>query len=188
MEITFRGITYRQVTLAECGVLGDALHAAGTPWHFHVLSPVCLHNPFSGRYALIVENDATRDAWIADAGADFPEIDKHLVRLLHGADILDHPSAPDAPETEGASRLLAHLRALQAAGEAWHHHMHFPGCVFNPHPGKWSISVESEGLLLAEAYDAEPVDVLRQVELAYFENLDGPIGVQTAGRNKQANR
>lgn len=52
--------------------------------------------------------------------------------------------------------------------------MHFPGCVFNPHPGTWSISVESEGLLLAEAYDAEPVDVLRQVELSYFAGLDTP--------------
>lgn len=174
MDMIFRGITYRQVTLAECGARGEALHAAGTPWHFHVLSPVCLHNPFAGHYALVVENDATHDAWIADAGAEFPEIDKHLVTLLHGEDILDHAAAPGKPEAVTSSRLLVHLRSLQAAGEAWHHHMHFPGCVFNPHPGTWSISVESEGLLLAEAYDAEPVDVLRQVELSYFAGLDTP--------------
>lgn len=168
MDLSFRGITYNRIDLQDCGALGDALHEAGTPWHFHVLSPVCLHNPFAGQYALVIENDAAHTAFIAEAGADFPEIDKKLVKLLHGDDILDHKTVSRDPASVAASRLLSHLHALQASGEPWHHHMHFPGCVFNPHPGKWSISVESEGLMIAEAYDAEPVDVLRQVEVIYF--------------------
>jgi hypothetical protein len=54
----------------------------------------------------------------------------------------------------------------------WHHHMHFPTCAFNPHPGQWSISVESPDETFSEVFVEEPRDILREIEVIYFENLD----------------
>jgi hypothetical protein len=168
MPLTFRGINYSQIPLENCGGIGAALHAAAANWHFHVLSPVCLYNPFPDHFALVIEEDGNLPM-IADAGTTFPEVDKDLVKLLHGQDILDARMTSDV--TAASSRLLSHVKALQDAGEAWHHHMHFVGCVFNPHPGKWSISIESRDTFFAEAYSEEPVEILREVEVIYFANL-----------------
>ena len=128
-----------------------------------------MHNPYPG-YALVIEDDAANTPYIADSGANFPEVDKDLVRMLHGADILDADTA--AASEMPPLRLLDHLMALQSAQIPWHHHMHFPSCAFNPHPGKWSISIESPDILFAGAFGTEPVDVLREVEVLYFGNLD----------------
>lgn len=172
MTITHRGVTYLQIPLEACLSLAYALVAAGKHWHSHVLSPGCLHNPFAG-YALVIEDDTVAIIYIADSGAAFPEVDKDLVKMLHGDDILDAGKAGAQPAP--TSSLLDHLTALQAPQTLWHHHMHFPNCAFNPHPGKWSISVESPEVLFAEAFSVEPVDVLRAVEVLYFGNLDRPM-------------
>lgn len=171
-ELSFRGITYRQIALADCLDLGRALQAAGGAWHSHVLSPGCSHNPFDGHYAIVIEDDATGTPHIAEGGTAFPEVDKQLVKMLHGDDILDAAKAVGGAEVAKSSRLLAHVMTLQEAGLPWHHHMHFPGCAFNPHPGRWAISVESPDCQFAEAFAAEPVAILREVEVIYFGNLD----------------
>ncbi|MGI1661035.1 hypothetical protein ACRDNQ_02245 [Palleronia sp. KMU-117] len=171
MTLTFRGTSYSKVDLEACLPLAQRLRAEGRHWHFHVLSPTCLHNPLAGEYALVIEDDDAATAYIAKAGETFPEVDKVLVRMLHGDTIFDGASDRRFEDTR-SSRILAHLQGLQARGEPWHHHMHFPSCVFNPSPGKWSISVESVGLLVAEAFEREPVDVLREVERMYFANMD----------------
>lgn len=171
----FRGITYTTVPLEACKGIGEALHAAGTAWHFHVLSPVCLHNPYPGRFALVIEAEG-QPPRLADAGDRFPAVDEDLVKLLHGADILDRNKARGAASAAHSSWLLGQVLAQQDEGRDWHHHMHFPDCVFNPHPGAWSISVESADRLIAEAFPDEPVDVLREVELIYFANLGDAAG------------
>lgn len=172
MTLTFRGIRYTQIDLDDCLPLAKRLQEDGKHWHFHVVSPVCLHNPFAGEYALVLEDDDTATPYIAKAGKTFPEVDKVLVRMLHGDTILER-SANKRIEDAGSSRILSHIEDLQVRGEPWHHHMHFPSCVFNPLPGQWSISVESLRMLMVEAFECEPVDVLREVELMYFENLGG---------------
>jgi len=163
-------IDYIEIDMATCETRGLALHAAGHAWHTHVLSPGCRYNPYPGRYAIVVEDDVEHIAWIA-ASDGFPELDKRFVRLLHGDDILD--AAKTGGGTGEDTPLLARVRALDAAGAPWHHHMNFPGCVFNPAPGRWAISVESgDGDLDHESYEAEPTDVLREIEVLYFRRLD----------------
>ncbi len=69
--------------------------------------------------------------------------------------------------------MLERLREIDARRIAWHHHMNFPTCAFNPQPGKWAITIESGEGSFFEAYDGEPIDVLREVEVLYFNNLEG---------------
>jgi len=145
-----------------------------------VLTPGCLHNPEPAQYGLVIEDDTEHVAWLAHSPG-FPEVDKDLVRMLHGDDILDASKVSGnrdgAGEGVAASTLLPRLAALDAQGPGWHHHMHFPDCVFNPHHGQWAISVEDgQGGLFSETYPAEPVDVLREVEVIYFRRFEGKPG------------
>ena len=102
-------------------------------------------------------------------------MDKQFVKMLHGDDILDagkvHGNGA-GPAVESA--LLDEVVALDAQKTPWHHHMNFPDCVFNPEKGRWAISVESGSDGFShESYDEEPVDVLREMEVRYFRNLEG---------------
>jgi len=176
VELKHGDIVYRVIPLGECLGLAQALRAAGKRWHSHVLSPSCMHNPEPARYGLVIEDDTDRVAWLAHS-PEFPEVDKDLVRMLHGDDILDASKAAGGGEGVAASTLLPRLVALDARGPGWHHHMHFPDCVFNPHRGQWAISVEDgHGGMFSETYPAEPVDVLREVEVIYFRRFEAKPG------------
>jgi hypothetical protein len=168
--ITHRGVTYGLVALGNCLRLAQGIERAGKGWHHHVLSPGCLHNPYAASYALVIEDDTEGVAYIAPSEG-FPDVDKDLVRLLHGEDILDATKVranADIMETA----LLRLVSELDAKGTAWHHHMHFPSCVLSPHKGKWSIAIESDGHAVYETYAHEPVEILRAVEVSYFRNLE----------------
>lgn len=169
--VQIHGKTFRVIPLEDCQSLAEGLRDMGKKWHSHVLSPICDHNPFEGNYAVVVEDDAEGVPYIAEGTTEFPEVDKVLVQMLHGSDILDASKATGADVWAESSTLLARIRELQRQGALWHHHMHFPECAFNPHPGEWSISVESDIDSFSEAYPDEPVDVLREVEVLYFANL-----------------
>lgn len=167
------GIAYRIIPPEDCLGLGNALHASGKKWHLHVLSPDCVHNPEPGRYGLVIENDTDGITYLAFS-SEFPEADKDLVKILHGEDILDASKASGSGQ--GAlpvSQLLSRVIELDASDADWHHHMHFPDCVFNPHRGRWSISVEDgNGGMFSETYGEEPADILREIEVIYFRRLD----------------
>ena len=168
--IQHRKITYRIVALDTCLDLAAGIGRAGRKWHSHVLSPGCDHNPFVDQYALVIEDDGDGIAYVAPSQG-FPEADKDLVKILHGDDILDAKAV--APGGSGAgSALLRRVRDLDARRVAWHHHMHFPGCVLSAHRGKWAISIESGEGSFSEAYADEPIDVLRELEVLYFANLE----------------
>jgi hypothetical protein len=170
-EVLHHGVVYRRIAFGDCLALGESLRDAGKNWHSHVLSPACLHNPFGAHYAIVVEDDTEGIAYIAAGATEFPEVDKQLVKMLHGDDILDPAKTTGGAEAAKSSLLLAHIMALQSKGLHWHHHMHFPSCAFNPHPGKWSISVEADVYLFSESFAEEPVNILREVEVIYFGNL-----------------
>lgn len=163
------GAEFRNIALGECLSLAQGLQAAGKKWHSHVLSPGCHHNPYPEAYAIVIEDDTDTIAYMAKGDATFPAVDKDLVRMLHGDDILEASAVTANPPR---TLLIDHLHRLQERGLPWHHHMHFPSCTFNPHPGQWSISVEAPDCFMSEAYADEPADVLRQVEVLYFGNLE----------------
>jgi len=172
VEVVHGAVVYRIIPLEDCLDLANALRAAGRKWHSHVLSPGCLHNPLPEQFGVVIEDDADGIAYLAHS-RDFPEVDKDLVKMLHGDDILDAGKACGDNEKVAASTLLPRVREIAAGGAHWHHHMHFPDCVFNPHRGLWSISVEDgRGGVFSETYDDEPVDVLREIEVIYFARFE----------------
>ena len=160
------------IPLDRCLGLARELQQAGKTWHFHGLSPVCVHNPYAGRYAIVIENDSDGVSYIASS-ASFPKVGKDLVKLLHGTDIVD-PAKTEVARGEAAvsSAFIRRLLDLDAQGIAWHHHMHFPGCMLSPHPRRWTIVIESAESEFSETFDGEPVDVLREVEVLYFRRME----------------
>jgi hypothetical protein len=170
-DLLHRGVAYRQVALEDCLALGESLRGTGRQWHSHVLSPDCRHNPFGSHYAIVIEDDTAGAASIAEGTTAFPEVDRQLVKMLHGDDILDSTKVAGGAEAARSSLLLAHIMALQSKGLRWHHHVHFPTCVFNPHSGTWSITVEADNSLFSEAFAEEPLDTIREIQVIYFENL-----------------
>ncbi len=165
-------IDYKTIALDACLPLAERLQAEGKHWHSHVLSPGCRFNPFEGRYAVVVEDDSENTAYIAPSDG-FPEVDRAMVKMLHGDDILDagHPDSAEDGLLDG-SPLLARLVRLDDEGQAWHHHMNFPDCALNPHRGRWAITIEAGDDTFSESYDDEPRDILRAIEVRYFRNLE----------------
>jgi hypothetical protein len=165
------GVEFVLVPLEDCLGLALSLKGAGKKWHSHVLSPGCQHNPYAQEYAIVIEDDTDDVTYLARSD-NFPEVDKQLVKMLHGDDILDPAKATGAGVGVAESGMLKRLVEVNKKSHHWHHHMNFPDCVFNPHRGKWAITIESDEGVFSEAYEEEPVDVLREVEVIYFANLD----------------
>jgi len=170
-------ISFNVIELECCLDLARDLQQAGRAWHSHVLPPgrICLHNPYPDCYAIVIEDDTGDKAYIA-ASEGFPQVDKQLVRMLHGDDILEVvENSPADLEKIAASSLLKKLYKIHETGQDWHHHMCFPKCIFNPNPGRWSITVEAGEVgsnYFYESWDDEPVAILREVELMFFGRLE----------------
>ncbi len=171
--IEFNGRQYTEVLMDRCRDIALELNQQGKNWHCHVLSPGCRLNPSKTKYAILVE-DNTSDLIYFSLSKEFPELDKELVQILHGEDILDADMAQTSKfKNELGSALILFVEKLDKQGIKWHHHMHFPDCVFNPHKGKWAISVEDgDGRVSEECYDSEPIEILRMLEVQYFRNIE----------------
>ena len=159
-------MNYRIIPLDSCLELAQSLAVQHRRWHSHALTPGCTHNPYAD-YAIVIEDDTDHRAFIAPS-TGYPEVDKELVRLLHGDDILDPESTAATTGEPINSTLLERVREINGRSEPWHHHMCFPDCAFNEQRGKWTIVLESEGGRLWESWEQEPANVLREIEVLYF--------------------
>jgi hypothetical protein len=163
--VNARGLEFREIPMESCIDLAKSLAAEGHHWHSHAIWPGCAESPYP-RFAVLIEDSDTGRAYISPS-QDFPPVDKALVRMLHGDDILDPTRSNDAGGP-AESRVLDDARAAVANGAAWHHHMCFPDCAFNREPGKWTIVVETGGNATWESWDDEPADVLWEFEILCF--------------------
>jgi hypothetical protein len=160
-----------EIEMGECLDLALGWNAAGVAWHSHALSPGCAFNPYSDKYAVVIENDDEHIAYISPS-VEFPEVDKQLVKLLHGDDIMDADKTTAAKGDHAlSSPLLERVVKIDARGGAWHHHMNFPKCQLSPTPERWTITVESEEGVFTESYTDEPITVLRELEVIYFKRF-----------------
>lgn len=164
--VTAATMSYKVIALSRCIALAKSLQAESRPWHSHALWPGCVENPFSD-YGVVIEDPDGGTSYAA-ASEGFPEVDKQLVRMLHGDDILDPDRAAGASKGPAESSVLDQARTAIARGSAWHHHMCFPDCAFNREPGRWTILLETDGNASWESWDSEPTDVLWELEILCF--------------------
>lgn len=166
--------SYTVLPLERCAAVAESLQSASRPWHSHALWPGCIENPFPD-FGVVIESQEDGKTYVAQSDV-FPEVDKVLVRMLHGDEILDPSRERSAAEASVESTVLDLARVADANGTAWHHHMCFPDCVFNPEPGRWTISVESGDDLVWDSWESEPADVLWQLEILCFSTLAADSG------------
>jgi hypothetical protein len=166
--------SYTEIPLEDCLDLGTRLIEERNQVHIHVLSPDCKFNPEPSQYAFLIEDNTKGVTYLAFS-ASFPEVDKPLTKLLFGDSIMDAGSSRLGEKGFiERSRVLGRILELQNKGRQWHHHIHFPECVLNPQKGKWAISVEEDGQhgqVTVEIYEDKPIDIIREIEILYFNNL-----------------
>ena len=164
----------REVSVAEVRERARACRAEGKRWHFHALAPGCAFSQRPGSHALLLEDRTDGRSYVAYAEGDLVELSQELVRMLHGEAILDREQARASAGGEALRRVLSRAAELRGRGIAWHHHMLFPDCVLNRHPGLWNIVFEDgeTGDVVEMLYEEQPLDDLRKIEVAYFETTD----------------
>lgn len=158
------------LTLNQIREKAGDLQRDGQKWHVHVLFPGCIFNNQSNQFAFVLEDRSSDRTYVTYSDKGFAQISHELLKLRYGENILEKPAA-ESSQADPASPLLNQCRELQQNHLPWHHHMLFPDCIFNEHPGKWNIVLEGgeAGLCINELYEEEPLAVLRELEIGYFE-------------------
>ncbi len=146
----------------------------GENWHFHVLFPDCVFNTQSNQYALVLENRTADQTFVVYSENGFAKVSQELLRLHYGDNILDKTQVIAFSEEKPIKQILNQCEAFSQDNILWHHHMLFPDCIFNQHPGKWNIVLEGRGetQIVNALYDEEPLDDFQQLEIAYFKEID----------------
>lgn len=164
----------KEITLETGRSKAREWHAEGKSWHFHALAPDCIFNEREGQYTLLLENHTDNQVFAVYSAGDFVKVSQELVKLLHGAKILDKEAAQTTSNEEAIQSVLARAAEIRRTGGCWHHHMLFPDCVLNQHAGKWNIVFEDPETDQSTEilYDEQPVADLRRIEVAYFEQAD----------------
>ncbi|NLF13753.1 MAG: hypothetical protein GX597_18380 [Anaerolineaceae bacterium] len=166
----------REIGLEEALDRARQWHRAGGRWHFHVLPAGCRFNDRPGCCTLLLEGPAEDEILAVYAEDDLVQASQELVQWLHGREILDREQARTTSNEAQIQAILRRAAELARRGVRWHHHMLFPDCVLNRHPGRWNLVFEDPetGQDIEVLYDEEPVADLRRIEVAYFEQ--GPAG------------
>lgn len=162
---------YYEIPLDESLSLVHGLIREGNEWHSHAISPGCRFNPYYDLYAVMIEDNTNNKIYIATSKT-FPDVDKELVKMLHGDDILSDEGAADYEAVARSSELLSKVIQLNSQGVQWHHHMNFPKCLMTPHTNKWMITVEAGTESFSEEYNEEPGKILNCLEVLYFNSIE----------------
>lgn len=138
-------------------------------WHFHILTPSCLLNE-NDKFALVLENTETGISHISYSDEPYMGIGKELVKLLHGDDVVKEKGTQTSKPSETVQKLLDRARELQSKGIYWHHHLLFPGCMFNDEKEKYCIVFEDPETkdIMRSVSDIEPKADLQHIEGMFY--------------------
>jgi len=157
-------------SLDDVVAIAEQAHSTNQRWHFHILSPSCCFNPHKDRYGLLVEIPIQEVEVVAFVTERPVDQGKKLVTLLHGSQALGGTGYSVEIENEVTAEILKRARHCNQLKIPWHHHMLFPDCALNSHPGKWNLTFEdpSSGDTLNALYDTEPLNDLKEVEALFY--------------------
>ena len=142
------------------------LHESKADWHFHILTPECALND-QERYAFVVEQVEPPASWVYFSGRVEKELDQELLPLLHGDEVMNHEATSTSYQpSDVVSSMVKRASELNEQGTEWHHHMLFPGCQLNTHPGQFALVFEDPQtkVALESVTDHEPINDLKQIE------------------------
>ena len=159
-----------EVTQDRLLELGNELAAAGEKWHPHVLSPDCQLNdrPLCG---LILEASDRDEVFATYSEEPMMETARSLAALAHGEDALQADSgAGTKPESPEVGEMMRRAKTLSGRGKHWHHHVLFHDCIFNKHPGEWTIVFEDPetGETLESVTIQHPAKDIQVAETMFF--------------------
>ncbi len=156
--------------------IGRELAGSGERWHNHVLSPDCKLNERE-QCALIVEASDRSEVYVTYSDDPMMDVGRALATMVHGADPL---AAADSETTEvvqadsaAVTEMMRRAKDFAARGIHWHHHILFPECVFNPHPGDWTLVFEDPetGETLESVTIDKPEQDIRVTETLFFSQV-----------------
>ena len=154
--------------------IGKQLTEDGERWHHHVLSADCALNQRQ-QCALILEASDRSQIFVTYSDEPMMDVGRSLAELVHGADVLQPtlepaPGRAPQPDSPAVAEMMRRARALTANGKHWHHHVLFPECWFNPHPGDWTLVFEDPdtGETLESVTTDRPDRDIRITERLFF--------------------
>ena len=145
-------------------------HANGVSWHFHIMTPTCKYNE-SSQYAFVLEIPDNDIALVHYSDKAEKDLGQELAPLLHGADVLDTgSSSEDYSPSDAVLEIVRRAEELNEQHIEWHHHMLFPGCIFNKHSPLHTLVFEDSvgGETMESLTDNEPTDDLKQIENLFY--------------------
>jgi hypothetical protein len=163
----------QEITISQAREKTRVWQEQGKMWHFHVLFPDCIFNTQSKQYAMVLEDRTSGETFVIYSDNGFAKISQEFLKLHYGDDILK-TRAGGVSQERPANTLLAQCEIFKQNKVLWHHHMLFPDCIFNDHPGKWNIVMEGSGeaRVFNALYDEEPLDDFQEIEIEYFKEID----------------
>lgn len=159
----------KAVTKEEIVQIGEGLNAQNSPWHFHLLTPDCLLNS-SDKFVLVLEDKDNKEVYTYSADDKPMDASESLLRLLHGNKIMDDKEEDLGKMSEKVTEMMQRAKELNGHGFFWHHHVLFPYCTYNPHPGKWTIILEDpeKKEKMESISDQEPKADMKIIEPAFY--------------------
>ena len=150
------------------------LAANSERFHAHVLSADCKLNDRQ-QYALILEASDRDQIFITYSDEPMMDVGRSLAALVHGSDSLEGSDDRNregglSPASLSVAKMMRRAKGLMTRGVHWHHHILFPECVFNPHPGDWTIIFEDpdNGETLESVTVDRPDNDIRITETLFF--------------------
>jgi hypothetical protein len=140
-------------------------------WHFHIMSPTCAFN-HDRRHAFILESLDANEAYVYYSDQPEKGLGQELAPLLHGDKVLNpETTSEDYVPTTNIRKIVERANQLNEKNVPWHHHMLFPGCIFNQHSPKYALIFEDSetGNTLASLTDIEPTNDLKQIETLFYK-------------------
>ena len=156
-------------TLNEAVKKAEEWQMNGKRWHFHILAIGCKFNT-NESHVLIIENTEDKEEVVVYTVERPLREGEMLVKLLHGKRITSKHPAKKIAVNPVMQKIIERADELTTAKNAWHHHVLFPDCRLNKHPGKWCILLEdpSTGELLEALYAKNPTEDLQLLETAFY--------------------
>jgi hypothetical protein len=161
----------QEINLESIEQAAHQLCKTGAPWHFHILSPSCILNK-QHQYALILEDVAGHRSYVNYSDKAQKELGTELAKVLHGQDVVSGTLNQELTPDE--QLIVTRAKELSAAHISWHHHVLFPGCIFNTNDTAFTLLLEDpqSKTTLKSMSASEPKAALSIIEpLFYAQNL-----------------